>query len=194
MTGPLMALAVLSIIGGLVGVPHAWWGENRIEKFLEPAFSVHAPAIVPVALTEQTENATHAAGVGAERLFSLWAVLAGVAGIGVAWFFYVARPRLTESLAQSFSRTHKTLLNKYYVDEIYQARGVTPLVSLSRSLLWQVVDVGVIDGAANGIGGRARGAGGLARRLQSGHIRSYATWVLLGAVFVLFFMGVLWAK
>jgi len=188
MTGVLVTLAVLSIIGGLVGIPHAWGGENRIEKFLEPAFGVHETGLTPVALTE------HVADVGTERLFSLWAVLAGIAGITLAWFLYVARPRLTEELAQSFSRIHKTLLNKYYVDEIYQTLIVNPLVSVSRSLLWQVVDVGVIDGAANGLAGSARGFGGWARRLQSGHIRSYATWVLLGAVFVLFFMGVLWAK
>jgi NADH-quinone oxidoreductase subunit L len=184
MTGVLVTLAVLSVVGGLVGVPHALGGGNHIEKFLEPAFGAHAELAVPA----------EGAETGTEILFSFIAVFTGLAGIGLAWFLYVARPRLPQTIADGFTGAYRTLLNKYYVDEIYQMLVVSPLVGISRTFLWQVVDVAVIDGTANGMASGARGLGGVARRLQGGHIRSYAAWVLLGAVFVLFFLGMLWAK
>ena len=80
--------------------------------------------------------------------------------------------------------------NKYFVDEIYDAAVVKPVVNGSREVLWKGVDVGLIDGAANGVGARARDIGGVLRLLQSGNIRSYATWVLLGSVVVIVAMGI----
>jgi len=71
------------------------------------------------------------------------------------------------------------------VDEIYDAAVVNPVVNGSREVLWKGVDAGIIDGAANGVGSRARDIGGILRLLQSGDIRSYATWVLLGSVVVI---------
>jgi NADH-quinone oxidoreductase subunit L len=68
---------------------------------------------------------------------------------------------------------------------------MTPVVAGSRVVLWKGVDVAVIDGVVNGIASRARGVGGVLKRLQSGNIRSYAAWVLLGSVVLLFVMGVM---
>ena len=75
------------------------------------------------------------------------------------------------------------------MDEIYGATVVKPVVGGSRFLLWKGVDAGIIDGLVNGIGARARDAGSLLRLLQSGNMRSYATWVLFGAVAVIVAMG-----
>ena len=76
------------------------------------------------------------------------------------------------------------------VDEIYDATVVKPVVLGSRSVLWKGVDAGLIDGSVNGVGERARNIGAVLRLLQSGNIRSYATWVLLGSVLVIVALGI----
>jgi NADH-quinone oxidoreductase subunit L len=89
---------------------------------------------------------------------------------------------MADSLAGAFRGLYTTLLNKFYVDEIYDAAVVTPVVGGSRWVLWKGTDAGLIDGAVNGVGSLARGVGGVLRQLQSGNIRSYATWILFGSV------------
>ena len=161
MIGPLVVLAALSLAGGrLFNVP----------GFLAPLFppveegNDIGPVVVSVAF--------------------------GLAGIALAWLFYVAKPGLPDQVATTFNGLYKLIYNKYFVDEIYGAVVVNPVVSGSREVLWKGVDVAVIDGAVNGVGNRARGIGGVLKRLQSGNIRSYAAWVLLGSVVLLFVMGV----
>ncbi len=181
MTRPLMVLAGLSLVGGWIGWPLAWSGGNRFEHFLAPVFSY----------MESGQAIEH---VTAERVFSLLAVGVGALGIMAAYYFYVVRPEIPPALAERLGALYQVVLNKYYVDEIYQAAVVRPVVATSTSLLWRAMDVGVIDGAANGLAYGARRLGGALRRWQSGNIRSYAGWVLLGAVAVIFTMGVLWAR
>jgi NADH-quinone oxidoreductase subunit L len=155
MTAPLAVLALLSLAGGFIPVP----------KFLEPMF----PA------AEAPEN------------FSLVAisVAMGLGGILLAWLFYVAKPKWPGKLAESFGALYGLMYDKYRIDELYNAVVVKPLVEGSRVVLWKGVDAGLIDGMVNGIGSQARGIGGVLKLLQSGNIRSYATWVLLGSVGVL---------
>jgi NADH-quinone oxidoreductase subunit L len=155
MTAPLAVLAVLSLAGGFIPVP----------KFLEPLF----PA------AEAAED------------FSLVAisVAMGLGGIFLAWLFYVAKPEIPEKLAAGFGGLYRLLYDKYRIDELYNAVVVRPLVEGSRVVLWKGVDAGLIDGTVNGVGSQVRGIGGVLRLLQSGNIRSYATWVLLGSVGVL---------
>jgi NADH-quinone oxidoreductase subunit L len=112
-------------------------------------------------------------------------VTAGLAGIFLAWLFYVVRPGLADATARRLGWVYRTVLRKYYVDEIYGAAVVTPVVEGAREVLWQSVDVEVIDAGVNGVGKRARALGGVLRRIQSGYIRSYAAWILMGAVMVL---------
>ena len=121
-------------------------------------------------------------------MLTFLAILSG-AGIALAWLFYIARPGLPDSLAATFSGLYKLIYNKYFVDEIYAAVVVNPVVSGSREVLWKGVDSAVIDGAVNGAATVSQGVGGLLKRLQSGNIRSYAVWVLLGAVLLLVAMG-----
>ncbi len=161
MTGPLMVLALLSLGGGYINVP----------RWLEPMF----PA---------------AEGPANESLVII-SVAAAVIGIALAWLMYVVWPSLADSLAAGFGWMYRLVLNKFYVDELYNAIVVRPVVQGSRTLLWRGIDVGVIDGAANGIGNRACGIGGVLRLVQSGNIRSYAAWVAFGAVIVLAAIG-LW--
>jgi NADH-quinone oxidoreductase subunit L len=157
---PLTVLAVLSLAGGyLFNVP-----DYLSKMFRLPAEGNDlGPMLVSVAV--------------------------GLAGIALAWLFYIARPGLPESLAASFSGLYKLVYNKYFVDEIYAAVVVNPVVSGSREVLWKGVDTAVIDGAVNGAGSVSQSVGGLLKRLQSGNIRSYAVWVLLGSVLLLVAMG-----
>jgi NADH-quinone oxidoreductase subunit L len=185
MTVPLMILAGLSLVGGWIGWPRALGGANRFETFLAPVFQAGtAEAAVPA----------HAAADPTELLFSVLAVGIGLAGIGLAYLLYVRRPQLSARLAESAAALHRLVYNKYYVDEAYNATIVRPIVAGSTELLWKAVDVGVIDGAVNGLADTAQGLGGSLRRLQSGNIRSYAGWVLIGAVGVISFMTYLWNK
>jgi NADH-quinone oxidoreductase subunit L len=114
-------------------------------------------------------------------------VAAGVIGIFLAWLMYIAQPRLADSL--SIKGLYTLVYNKYFVDEIYDATVVNPVVGGSRVLLWRVADVGLIDGIVNGIGSRARDVGAVLRSLQSGNIRSYAAWVVFGSVLLIVAMG-----
>ena len=114
-------------------------------------------------------------------------VAAGAIGIFLAWLMYVAKPSIAESMS---GPVYKLLLNKYYVDELYNFVVVKPLVAISRGGLWKVMDAGLIDGAVNGVGKFAQGMGGVLRLLQSGNARSYAVWVLFGSVAVIFALGV----
>jgi NADH-quinone oxidoreductase subunit L len=162
MIGPLAVLAALSLGGGYF---------FKVPEFLAPLFPL----------------AKEADDLGP----MLVSVAFGFAGIGLAWLFYVAKPGLPDQVAATFSGLYKLIYNKYFVDEIYGAVVVTPVVSGAREVLWKGVDVAVIDGAVNGVGNRARGIGSVLKRLQSGNIRSYAAWVLLGSVLLLFVMGVM---
>ncbi len=118
-------------------------------------------------------------------------VASGLLGIFIAFLFYVVSPALPEALAKAFSVPYNWMLNKYFVDELYDNVVVEPVLDGSRELLWQVADVRVIDGAVNGTGAVARGAGNLLRRAQSGYIRSYAAWVVAGSILIIVCMG--WA-
>jgi NADH-quinone oxidoreductase subunit L len=182
---PLVILAVLSVIGGFVGWPRVLGGHDRFEAFLAPVFGLAAESVPAYAVEE------HA---GLELGFSVLAVGIAAFGIFLAWLLYVARPRLAEAAAAKLGALYRLVLNKYYVDEFYGFTIVRPIVSGSTRLLWRAIDVGVIDAAVSGLADGARSLGDSARRLQSGNIRSYAGWVLIGALFAVSFMSFLWAR
>jgi NADH-quinone oxidoreductase subunit L len=180
MTIPLMVLAFLSIFGGWFAAPKLVGGIDYFEKFLSPVFAASAPGSDAISAA-----ATDAAGSPAMDLLHAltgWPVIVGVLGLLVAWWFYIKNPDVPKRLAQSVRGLYTLLLNKYYVDEIYAALIVHPLLWISTNVLWHVVDEGLIDGTVNGTATVARESGSQARKLQSGNTRSYATWVILGAV------------
>jgi NADH-quinone oxidoreductase subunit L len=113
----------------------------------------------------------------------------GVVGIALAYLFYVVRPSLADSFAKSMGGLYRLVFNKYFVDEVYNATVVQPTIGGSRLVLWKGIDAGLIDGMVNGVGARARGVGNVLRLLQSGNIRSYAAWVVLGSIVVLLALG-----
>jgi NADH-quinone oxidoreductase subunit L len=93
-------------------------------------------------------------------------------------------------LAGSVRWLYSLVYNKYFVDEIYEAAVVKETVGISRVALWKGMDAGVIDGMVNGVGSTASKVGGVLRRIQSGNVRSYATWVLAGCVAVIVALGI----
>jgi NADH-quinone oxidoreductase subunit L len=186
---PLIVLAIGSIVAGYVGVPHALGGANRIETFLEPSFEVRPKPDSPtdhggVRLQPDQERS---AGAAESEEITLMAVSTTVAlaGIGLGTFFFLKRPDRAEALSQALPAVYRTLLNKYYVDELYDAAIVQPIKRISSVLLWRGVDAGLIDGAVNGIGGIIRSASGTLRRLQTGSVRAYAASLFLGVVVIL---------
>ena len=161
MTVPLALLALGSIGAGWIGIGH----------WLAPVF----------------EGATREAALshGLETTLMAVSVLFGLLGIGLAWWIYVQRPQTTAEPGA----LARLIQHKYYVDEIYAAVIVRPLVVISTKVLWRVLDAGMIDGSVNRVGRRCLGAGDILRRLQSGNLRSYAGWVVLGAIVVIALMG-----
>ena len=172
---PLVALAVLSVVGGWWAAPELFGGPNYFDRFLDPVFAAGGAMLQ-----------------GMSRAFVLerMAVAVSVAIVGflVAWWLYVRRSDVTPRVGESRSGIYRLLAHKYFVDEIYAAVIVRPLVWISRVFLWHGVDEGVIDGTVNGVGQSAQVGGGILRRVYSGNTRSYATWVILGAAALVTFL------
>jgi NADH-quinone oxidoreductase subunit L len=170
MTVPLIVLAVLTVVAGLaVGIPSSQG--TAFAHFLSP--------VLPL------DEAEHSAGV-AFTLLVLSAIVA-IAGVALAWMVYGRTPVRAASIGVARNPLHKLLIEKYYVDEIYDALFVKPIYHLS---LWlaRVFDPGLIDGIVNGVAtavvGWARGL----RRVQTGYVMNYALGILLGAVAVVAYL------
>ncbi len=175
MTIPLIVLACFSVVAGWVGIPKVLGGTEAFDRFLEPVF---APATEALRLVPK-EN------VGGLSTGSLMGVslFAAVLGILIASWWYLKSTEIPERLAERNPDLYRILTHKYYVDEFYDWLIVRPLKFISEKLLWKIVDAGAIDNVlVNGTGRATSNVGEILRRIQSGNITSYATWVLLGAV------------
>jgi NADH-quinone oxidoreductase subunit L len=170
---PLAILAVLSFIGGWVGVPLALGGHNEMEHFLGPVFH-------PV-----EHVAEHITSRGAEPLLATISVLAAAIGFYFAYVLYYRKPGTAAVLAGRYKGLYNLLDHKYWVDEIYGRLIVSPLLMFSRIVLGGLVDGLVVQGTGATLAGGTRGLGWLVRRMQSGNIRSYAGWLALGAAVVI---------
>jgi NADH-quinone oxidoreductase subunit L len=175
MLGPLVVLAVLSFVGGWFALPAFFQGPDYFSNFLAPVFGGN----------ESAEVLGGAAAHTLELTLAFVAVSAALAGLGVAYWLYVKNPSKPGELAKSMKGVYTTLLNKYYVDEIYAAAIVRPLLWISTNVFWKTVDVGGIDGAVNGIAEGLTAVGDGVRHTQSGNTRSYAVWVVMGAILVI---------
>jgi NADH-quinone oxidoreductase subunit L len=175
MLGPLLVLAVLSVAGGWLAAPAFFGGPDYFTNFVAPVFG--------------GREAVDAAGEAAAHQLEL--ILAGVAfaaallGLVVARWLYLKRPEKADGFAKSMAPAYRTLLNKYYVDELYAAVVVRPLLWISTNVLWKAADVAGIDGAVNGIASGTTALGDGVRHTQSGNTRSYAVWVVVGAIVII---------
>jgi NADH-quinone oxidoreductase subunit L len=178
MTVPLAILAVLSVMGGYIGIPPLLGGANRFSHFLEPVFK--APAVVPQALERGSRHM--------EWLLMGGTTAAAALGFVLAWVLYSWRPELPARITAGAGMVYRLVFNKYYVDELYAAVLVRPLIAGSTRLLWRGIDANAIDRTLDGSARGAEEVSDNVRRMQSGNIRSYAGWITLGALAVLIYM------
>ncbi len=199
MTLPLVVLAVLSIAGGLVGIPQAMGdlvgisNSNHFEHFLEPVLA-HAPAAAHAAAdthgavagvaqaASNTAPGAAASHTEAPHDTSLELGLTGVSvglgflGILIGWVFFKKNP---------LRGMPDVLENKWYVDEVYEDVLINPIENTSRNVLWKIVDVKWIDGYVNALAGSFGALAGILRTTQTGFARSYAAVILAGAIVVI---------
>ena len=168
MTVPLMILAGLAVVGGLVGFPIIE-GANRFKEFL-------APSITPLV------HEVHSP-VWFEITMMAFSMAVAIAGIFMAYKFYMKRPELPEKVTEKIPVIYDLVYHKYYVDEIYDAAVVEPIKNGS-DFLWHGVDETVIDGAVNGSATTVGWLSSHLRKLETGFVQSYALAILIGAVLV----------
>ena len=177
----LIVLAVGSILAGYIGIPHALGGHNALSAWLAPSFQ--AP-IAGEGVAGEVAEATAEDTALELGLMGVSSVIA-FAGIGLAAFIWLKRREIADALSERFSGLYRLLLNKYYVDEIYDATIVHPIQQISQEGLWRGFDVRVVDGAVNGTGAIVSSSAWLLRRLQTGSVRAYASSLFIGVVVIL---------
>jgi NADH-quinone oxidoreductase subunit L len=173
---PLVVLAILSVIGGWVGIPIAFGGSDEAEHFLQPIFNEGVVGTI-----------TNAASHSLELTLAATSILTAALGLYIAYIFYYKKPGTAATLAARTPALYRLVENKFYVDEIYGALIVAPLLMFSRIFLSGLID-GVVNGSGAAAGATTRGLSSLVRRVQSGNIRSYAGWLAIGAAAVLLVM------
>jgi NADH-quinone oxidoreductase subunit L len=171
----LVVLAIGSVLAGYLNVPAALGGSAFLEHFLEP--SLHVPAM------EGAHAAVEHGDHRVEMILMFVSSLIAVAGIAIAALLYLKRPEMPDTFAARFPGAYRFLVNKGYIDEMYDAVVVQPINALSENVLWRF-DARGIDGAVNGTGHIVAETGSLARHIQTGSVRTYAVSVLFGAVVI----------
>jgi NADH-quinone oxidoreductase subunit L len=175
---PLWVLAALSFAGGVIGIPQVYgdWLYVESSHSLSNFFSTVFPQGEPHHLDHTTEY-----------VMALKAIGMAVLGLVGAWWLYLWSPQLPERAPQSFRGFYRLLRNKYWIDEIYDATVVRPLVRFSDRGLFRVVDAGLIDGVA--VNGTARTIWSVAayglKYLQSGFAQGYVFLMIVGTVAIL---------
>ena len=165
MTIPLIVLAILATVGGWVNLPDGWLWGNAFARFLAPAVGTFQPVI--------EANSTY---------LSLIALAASIIGGVLAWVLYIQLPGIPFLLAWRLKPAYDLLLNKYYIDEIYNLIVTRPLFWISDNVLNRAIDTYAIDGVAEGAGLAVETSGQVARRIETGNVQHYAFVYLLGAL------------
>jgi len=179
MTVPLIVLAILSIVGGWIGIPHViaevlpWHPTNFLEHWLEPVVKALPASGHDMASTEWT-------------LMGLSVGLAAISAF-TAYYFYIIKPGTADRFAKSMGPVYTLVRDKYLVDEFYFGSIINPLVQFSKSL-WFYIDVNFIDKATHVVSDFAKGGGQFVRSLQNGNMQQYAMYIGVCVVVVLSFV------
>jgi NADH-quinone oxidoreductase subunit L len=166
MLGPLVILAALSVCGG-------WIGIERFGSYLAPV------------LGEVTAPATQPGGTGLDIGLSVVAVAVALLGWFIAYSLYNRNPKRPAAIAASAPGVYNLLLNKYWIDELYNRAIVQPITLGARYVLGWLGEGMIIKGSAWLLAGIATLLGEFFRRWQSGNLRSYAGWLAAGAAALL---------
>jgi NADH-quinone oxidoreductase subunit L len=175
MTVPLMILAGLSLVGGLVGIP-IFEGLNKFDTFLTPIF---APA---KAILDHGHH--HAHSLSLEIILMLVSLGIAITGLLVARYMYITNPEAPDKIVEDYKDLHTLVYNKYWIDELYDFLFVNSIVNLSR-FLWKSFDEAIIDGAVNGVGKWVRNWGSALRQVETGLVKDYALSILVGVVVII---------
>jgi NADH-quinone oxidoreductase subunit L len=165
MTIPLIVLAILATVGGWVNLPGGLLWGNAFVRFLTPAVGAFQPVVE-----------------ASPTSLSLVASVASALGIVLAYLFYLRLPGIPMLLAWRLKDPYNLLLNKYYVDQLYNFFVTRPLFWISNNVLNRAIDSFAIDGAADGAGLAVQTSGQIARRAETGNVQHYAFVYLLGAL------------
>ncbi len=176
MTIPLVILGFFAAVGGWFGIPNKLGGSNRFAKFLEPSFELRKYII------RDTSNGEHSLSL--EYILMFISIIVVLIGWSIVHQMYLKKTDIPLKIANVFSRSYKLLLNKYYVDEIYQAVIINPFIKISN-IFWKAVDIKIVDGLVNGTANVFLSAGERLRKLQTGYIQEYALSLILGTVIII---------
>jgi NADH-quinone oxidoreductase subunit L len=164
MTVPLIALAILATVGGWVNLPRGvLWGEAFV-RFLSPVVGNFKPVLEASSISLSLP------------------LVASLIGILLAWVLYIRMPGIPYLLAWRLKGPYELLLNKYYIDELYNLIVTRPMFWISQNVLNRAIDSFVIDGTAEGAGLAVQTSSQVARRAETGNVQHYAFVYLLGAV------------
>jgi len=174
MTFPLVVLAVGSLVSGWVGVSEAVGGSRIFERFLEPIFRGSAPEadIIPARL---------------EPLFMVLSILVAFLGIGLAWTVYVRKKAfVVEETERRIPRLRDILVNKFWVDELYDATILAFVRFLSRWVSFWFLDQQIIERVVGAIAAGAKAIGRLFARLATGSVRLTLAGMVVGVALLLY--------
>jgi NADH-quinone oxidoreductase subunit L len=180
MTYPLVVLAVLSAIGGFIGIPEIFSGEygNLFHSWLAPVFKTAEMKLMHFGGHSHFE----------ELLLMIISVIAAAGAILYARFVYLKKPEVADKTASRFKGAYNILLNKYFLDETYDATIVNPIVKGSESILWKIADNKIIDGLINYLAKLIDIISGVIKKIQTGVAQSYALVMVLGILIALFWI------
>jgi NADH-quinone oxidoreductase subunit L len=180
MTVPLIVLAVLSAIGGFIGIPEIFSGEhgNLFHSWLAPVFKTSEIKLM------QGGGHSHLE----EVVLMIISVVAAASAIFFARKIYLNKPEIADKTSSKFKGVYSILLNKYKLDEVYEATIVNPLVKGSENILWKIADNKLIDGLINGLAKLIDRISGSIKKIQTGVAQSYALVMVLGILIALFWI------
>jgi len=180
MTMPLVVLAVLSAIGGFIGIPEIFSGEhgNLFHSWLAPVFKTAELKLMDFGSHSHFE----------ELLLMIISVVAALSAILYARFIFLKKPEVADKTASKFKSAYNVLLNKYFLDEVYEASIVNPIVKGSENIFWKIADNKIIDGFINGLAKLIDKISGSIKKIQTGIAQSYAFVMVLGILIALFWI------
>ncbi len=172
MTLPLIILALLSVIGGYIGVPALLGGDNRIHHYLEANL-----AKLPDDVTIHQNHSMEFTLMGISVLIAMVAIY-------VAYLFYIKHKELPDLTTAKLGRAYNLSFNKFYVDELYDYLFVQRLITISK-WLWNKFDARVVDGLVNGAGELIMVSGRRLKKVQSGLVSGYALSLFIGSLLMI---------
>ncbi len=173
MTIPLIVLAVLSVVGGFIGIPEVLGGHHFLEEYLKPVFE------------ESSFRLIHHLSHETEYILMAIAITVMAVSLYYAYKTYVKNKTLPANEGEELKPLHKLVYRKYLVDEIYETVFMRPLNFIGE-VLHKVVDNQMVDGFVNGCGVAVKGVGGIIRKAQTGNIGFYVFVMVISIVLILF--------